>query len=149
MLRSEHEAKDCVQDVFVKLWTKRAYMLEVKSIEAFANTITRNSCLDRLKLKKQMVEIDSVANTEGSLICNDEKFDEDERLLLVDNALRKLPELHQKVFNLRDIERLEFEDIANELDTSPEHVRVLLSRARKRIKQIIEHQLQYNRQVYE
>lgn len=149
MLRSEHEAKDCVQDVFVKLWTKRAYLLEVKSIEAFANTITRNSCLDRLKLKKQMVEIDSVANTESSLICYDEKFDEDERLLLVDNALRKLPELHQKVFNLRDIERLEFEDIANELDTSPEHVRVLLSRARKRIKQIIEHQLQYNRQVYE
>jgi RNA polymerase sigma-70 factor (ECF subfamily) len=96
-----------------------------------------------------MVEIDSVANTEGSLICNDEKFDEDERLLLVENALRKLPELQQKVFNLRDIERLEFEDIANELDTSPEHVRVLLSRARKRIKQIIEHQLQYNRQVYE
>lgn len=149
MLRNEHEAKDCVQDVFVKLWTKKDYLAEVKSIEAFAYTATRNSCLDRLKLKKQMVDIETIASTEDSLIYNGEQYREDDRMLLISKALSKLPELQQKVFNLRDVERLEFDDIANQMATSPEHIRVMLSRARKRIKEIIECELQSKKQVYE
>lgn len=149
MLGNQHEAKDCLQDVFIKLWTKRQSLSEVKSIEAYCFTITRNSCLDRLRLRKHTIDIENVADSDGSLIDSPEENHDDSRMYLLNKALTKLPELHQKVFNLRDIERLEFDEIAERMSTTPEHVRVLLSRARKKIKEIIEQELVRNRLAYE
>jgi DNA-directed RNA polymerase specialized sigma24 family protein len=46
------EAEDVTQDVFLKLWDKRNQAGSIKSIEAFAITVTKNICLDKLKSKK-------------------------------------------------------------------------------------------------
>ncbi|HEY9116596.1 MAG TPA: sigma factor, partial [Roseivirga sp.] len=52
MLKSVEEAEDALQDVMVKLWDKRLQLGEYRSIEAFAVTVTKNRCLDRIKSKK-------------------------------------------------------------------------------------------------
>lgn len=141
VLQNQHEAKDCLQDVFVKLWTKREYLMEVKSVAAFATTVTKNLCLDRIKLRKPTVDIDSTLYVESSFYASEQAVHEDNRLALVDKAVAQLPAQQQQIFNLRDIEHLEFDEIAERLDLSPEHVRVLLSRARKRIREIVEKEI--------
>ncbi len=141
VLQNQHEAKDCLQDVFVKLWTKREYLMEVKSVAAFATTVTKNLCLDRIKLRKPTVDIDSTLYVESSFYASEQAVHEDNRLALVDKAVAQLPAQQQQIFNLRDIENLEFDEIAERLDLSPEHVRVLLSRARKRIREIVEKEI--------
>ena len=141
VLQNQHEAKDCLQDVFVKLWTKREYIMEVKSVAAFATTVTKNLCLDRIKLRKPTVDIDSTLYVESSFYASEQAVHEDNRLALVDKAVAQLPAQQQQIFNLRDIEHLEFDEIAERLDLSPEHVRVLLSRARKRIREIVEKEI--------
>ncbi len=51
MLGRVEEAEDSVQDAMVKLWTKKDELNKYSSIEAFAMTITKNLCLDRIRSK--------------------------------------------------------------------------------------------------
>jgi len=50
-LQRDADAEDVVQEVFIRLWTRRDKLDQYRSIEAFAMVITRNLCLDRIKSK--------------------------------------------------------------------------------------------------
>ena len=52
LLVSSDEAEDAVQEVYLKLWKGREVIHKYKSPEAFAMTMTKNYCLDRLKSKQ-------------------------------------------------------------------------------------------------
>jgi RNA polymerase sigma-70 factor (ECF subfamily) len=131
------EAKDVLQDVFLKLWTTRETLHEIKNIAAFATTIIRNQSLDRLRLRKPTIDID-IAGHRIEQEIDPTDNDNAEKLALISRTLKHLSEIQQKVFTMRDIECLEFEQIANETGMTEENVRVTLSRARKRIRELIE-----------
>lgn len=46
------EAKDIIQEIYLKLWNIRDELEKYNSIEALAMRMTRNLCLDKIKLKK-------------------------------------------------------------------------------------------------
>ena len=71
---------------------------------------------------------------------SDDNYEDDiqSKVDLVRKAINKLPEIQQKVFLMRDFEEKEFEEISLEFGLTPENLRVILSRARKRIREIIE-----------
>ena len=52
LLVSSDEAEDAVQEVFLKLWKGRDNIHHYRSPEAFAVTMTKNYCLDRLKSRQ-------------------------------------------------------------------------------------------------
>ena len=52
LLVSKEEAEDATQEVLLKLWSKNDTMASYKNVEAFAMTMTKNFCLDRLKSKQ-------------------------------------------------------------------------------------------------
>jgi len=141
ILGDKEEAKDVVQDLYIKLWSRRHDLKQINSIEAFATTIIRNLCIDRLKKIKVTVQ-----HTENyvELSSNEVLYQEDEgdeveiKVKLVRNAIKLLPEIQQKVFLMRDFEEKEFEEISLELGLTAENIRVILSRARKRVREIIE-----------
>lgn len=149
ILGNPHEAKDCVQDVYVKLWANRGILSEIRSLEAYITTVAKNQCFDRIRLRKDTVAIDKVAaRADQSTEHIDQEYS-DPRLERLNIALNQLPELQRQVFNLRDIEHMEFEEIGTKMGISPENVRVTLSRARKRIREIIEEDIIRKRQLYE
>lgn len=142
LLGDKDEARDVVQDLYLKLWAIKHTFSTINNIEAFATTIIRNLCIDRLK-KIKIVSLQSDNYREYRLNnenAYDDYYEEDvrEKVELVRKALNKLPEIQQKVFIMRDFEEKEFEEIAIELDLTPENSRVILSRARKRLREIIE-----------
>src|SRR5690554_5185109 len=51
-LKDEDEARDVVQDVFLKLWQKREELDQIENMEAFAMRMTRNRCLDIIRAGK-------------------------------------------------------------------------------------------------
>ncbi len=131
------EARDVLQDVFLKLWTTRETLHEIKNIAAFATTITRNQSIDRLRLRNPTLDIDIAGHRieqENEIPDNENA----EKLALISRTLKYLSEIQQKVFTMRDMECLEFEQIAKETNMTEENVRVTLSRARKRIRELIE-----------
>src|SRR5690625_5556802 len=50
-LISKDAAEDATQEVIIKLWKNRKKIKEYNSPEALAITITKNHCIDQLKLK--------------------------------------------------------------------------------------------------
>ena len=52
LLVSSDEAEDAVQEIFLKLWNGKEKIGKYKNPEAFAMTMTKNYCLDRLKSKQ-------------------------------------------------------------------------------------------------
>lgn len=129
------DSVDAVQEVFYKLWLQKEKLESFRSVEAFAVVITRNHCLDRLKAKGfQHTKLETVQQPvdEQSPYRIAEQKDE---MAMVNQLLSQLPELQRTVLHLRDIEGMEFEEIAEILEMNAGAVRVNLSRARKFIRE--------------
>lgn len=142
ILGDKEEARDVVQDLYLKLWSLRNSLNTINSIEAYATTIIRNLCVDRLKkIKGINLKADNCLNYSKNDYVDAENVHEErvqERVEMVRKAMKLLPDIQQKVFIMRDFEEKEFEEISEELSLSAENVRVILSRARKKIREVIE-----------
>lgn len=134
LLVSREEAEDATQEVLMKLWSKRENMGEYKSIEAFAMTMTKNFCLDRLKSKQagNLKLVHSNFTDESSSLQR--QLEAEDSVGWMEKIMKGLPEQQKLVLQLRDVEQYEFGEICELLDMKPTAVRVTLSRARKTVR---------------
>jgi RNA polymerase sigma factor (sigma-70 family) len=135
ILQDEEEAKDVLQDVFLKLWQKREELERVENLEAFAFRMTRNRCLDMIR-SRRTISIESLKKVK---FPEEESSDTDfldlsNSVGLVKRIIAELPDLQRTVIHLRDIEQLEFDEIADATDMNVNAIRVNLSRARKKVR---------------
>jgi RNA polymerase sigma-70 factor (ECF subfamily) len=137
ILEQTEEAEDVVQEVFIRLWNKREKLDEYRSVEALAMITTKNMCLDKIKAKRYPVE--NMENHRHFLenMSEDTKVDHSDMMYLINKAMKMLPEQQRMIIHLRDVEGYEFEDIALVVDMNENAIRVALSRARKRIRELI------------
>lgn len=139
LLVSREEAEDATQEVLLRLWSKSKAMGSYNNVEAFAMTMTKNFCLDRLKSKQagNLKLVHSNYREEGSSL--QKQVEVNDSVYWVQKIMQDLPEQQKMVLQLRDIEEYDFEEISEMLDMKPTAVRVALSRARKTIrKKLIE-----------
>ena len=134
LLVSAEEAEDATQEVLLKLWSKKHVMEQYNNVEAFAMTMVKNFCLDRLK-SKQAGNLKLVhSNYEDSNISLQQQLEQSDSVNWVQKIMEELPEQQKMVLQLRDVEEYDFEEIASMLDMNPTAVRVTLSRARKTVR---------------
>ena len=134
-LVSVEEAEDATQDVLLKLWNLREKLGSYKNPEAFAMTITRNHCLDKLKSKHAQNLKITHNNYEDHSHKLQNKIELRDTVSLVEKFIKTLPVQQQLVIQLRDIEQYEFKEISEVLDMKETAIRVALSRARKILKE--------------
>ncbi len=135
LLVSNEEAEDATQEVLLKLWTKNEQMTKYKSVEAFAMTMTKNYCLDKLK-SKQASNLKLVhSNYQDENTSLQRQVEIEDSLEWMHKIIETLPEQQKMVIQLRDIEQYDFDEISEMLDMKPTAVRVALSRARKEVRQ--------------
>ncbi|MBY0435566.1 MAG: sigma-70 family RNA polymerase sigma factor, partial [Cyclobacteriaceae bacterium] len=53
LLGSSDDAKDVVQEVFIKVWNGREQLNEIQNLEAWCMRITKNMSLDRLRQQQR------------------------------------------------------------------------------------------------
>ncbi|WP_310994160.1 RNA polymerase sigma factor [Aequorivita marina] len=133
ILVSKDEADDAVQEVFLKLWKGREKITNYKSPEAYAMTMTKNYCLDRLK-SKQASNLKIIHSNYRTSENIEKKIEANDGVELVFKIIETLPEQQKIVLQLRDVEQFEFAEIAKMLDSNETAVRVSLSRARKAVR---------------
>ncbi|MBC2839460.1 RNA polymerase sigma factor [Robiginitalea sp. SC105] len=135
LLISSEEAEDATQEVLMKLWAGKKKMGRYKNVEAFAMTMTKNFCLDRLKSKQsgnlKLVHSNYADKGASSLQKQVEARDS---VSLVERIMDDLPEQQRLILQLRDVESYEYEEIEKLMDMKPTAVRVTLSRARKAVR---------------
>ena len=135
LLVSKEEAEDATQEVLLKLWSKNESMAEYKNVEAFAMTMTKNFCLDRLK-SKQASNLKLVhSNYQDENTSLQKQLEAEDSVRWMERIMDTLPEQQKMVLQLRDVEQYEFEEICELLDMKPTAVRVTLSRARKTVRE--------------
>ncbi|MEP2278930.1 RNA polymerase sigma factor [Maribacter sp.] len=135
LLVSTEEAEDATQEILIKLWSKKNKMESYNNVEAFAMTMTKNFCLDRLKSKQagnlKLVHTnytDANTSLQGQLEAKDS-------ISWVERIMAELPEQQKMVLQLRDVEQYEYDEIEKLLGMKPTAIRVALSRARKTVKE--------------
>jgi RNA polymerase sigma-70 factor (ECF subfamily) len=134
MLQNVPEAEDVVQEIFLRLWSRRDKLEEYKSIEAFAMTMTKNLCLDNLKSKRNKTD---EYKKEHDQVIDKTPYSEMEKgdsYNLVKKLIDQLPEQQKLIIHLRDIEGYGYEEIAEMMNISENTIRVNLSRARKKVR---------------
>lgn len=134
LLVSTEEAEDATQEVLLKLWAGKRNMGRYNNIEAFAMTMTKNFCLDRLKSRQSgnlKLVHSNYADNGGGL---QHQIEAEDSVAWVERIMQELPEQQRMILQLRDVEAYEYEEIEQMLDMKPTAVRVALSRARKAVR---------------
>lgn len=133
ILVSKDEAEDAVQEVFLKLWHGKQNIENYKNPEAFAITMTKNYCLDRLK-SKQASNLKIVHSNYQTSENIEKNVEANDGVQMVFKIMETLPEQQRIVLQLRDVEQFEFSEIAQMLESNETAIRVALSRARKTVR---------------
>jgi RNA polymerase sigma-70 factor, ECF subfamily len=134
LLGSEELARDAIQQSMMKLWENRHKLFQYDNKRAFVFKVVRNVCLDELKRKKPILSDGDIY--ENLQIVNPELTqDRKEIFIFINECISTLSENQRDVIQMRDIDGLEFEEISEILGMEVQYIRVLLSRARKAVKE--------------
>ncbi len=136
ILRDADEAADVVQEAFANVWEHRARLVDVTSIRSYLFTAVRNMCLDRLRRSREcrLSEPDAVA----ALASEDVQADVENRqhLQLLEAMMQTLSPDCVQVIRLNAYNGLSAQEIADVTGFSHDKVRALLSRGRRRLREM-------------
>jgi RNA polymerase sigma-70 factor (ECF subfamily) len=131
------EAKDIVQEIYIKLWNIRTELDKYNSVEALAMKMTRNLCLDKIKLKKT-IPLNPLL--QQKMVEENNKETEQEVIIAANRAkkiIEQLDDPQKSILQLHDIQGYDYEEIAEILEMNINTIRVTLSRARKKVKELL------------
>lgn len=135
LLISREAAEDATQEVILKLWSRKDKLNHYANVEAFAMTVTKNHCLDELKSKKNSHLKIVHQNYDSKAPSLQQEMEVKDEMSLIEQIIQHLPAQQQLVFQLRDVEQYEFEEIEKITGMNATAIRVALSRARKKIRE--------------
>jgi RNA polymerase sigma-70 factor (ECF subfamily) len=135
-LRNREEAEDAIQDVFLRLWVNRQQLETYQSIEALAVQMTKNVCLDRLKShhKTKTSGDTDMLTVQSSDVSPYRQVENTDSAGLIHKLIGELPEQQKLVLHLRDVEEYSLEEIEQVTGLSNANIRVILSRARQKLR---------------
>jgi len=117
----------------------------VSNITGFVFMTTRNYCIDVLRKKKLEIDDSSLQLEILRSEYGQEQLEWKELNIIIKRILKGLPEQQREVIIMRDLDGYEFIEIAAATQLKVEHVRVLLSRARKQVSIKLEKIYNYDR----
>lgn len=138
ILKNEEETRDALQDLMVKLWNKRSELDKCNSQSAYIVTVAKNYSFDLLKKKRpaNLNEADSYKILQ--LKADSLSLETKEKFECVHKVIETLPEKYRTVIQLRDIDGYSFEEIKTMTGFEVSNLRVILSRARQKVKTEVE-----------
>lgn len=136
LLGNAEDAEDMVQEVYMKLWNKRDALPDVQDVEAYCVTLTKNMCIDRLRMAEvEKEDVDEVPTMLAAIDDVEAQVERRDAVEQVKQIIETLPEHQQQVITLRDMEDCSFEEIVEQTGLTAVNIRMLLSRARKTIRE--------------
>lgn len=140
--KNDTDADDIAQQVFIKLWTKRAILANVRNFETYLYTITKNTVLNHMASQKAfMVDISDVRNLSTENTSPLEQIEASDLQLLIDMTVENMPPQRQAVYKLSRVEGLSNDQIAERLGlqkkTVENHLNLALGEIRKVLKMFI------------
>jgi RNA polymerase sigma factor (sigma-70 family) len=136
-LGNEEEAKDVVQEVFIRVWNGREQMYQVQNWEAWCMRITKNLSLDRIRsmTRKQTHPMEENFDLRQEALTPHESTEIHESMQRITRLIAALPEKQRQVIHLRDVEGYSYNEICEILELDMNQVKVNLFRARNAVRE--------------
>lgn len=144
ILKNEEETRDALQDLMVKLWDKRNDLVRCNNQTAYIITMAKNHSFDLLKKKRPTRIGENEEHKILNLASDDGEADAKEKFEHVRMVIEALPEKYREVIRLRDIDGFEFDEISEMTGYEVPYIRVILSRARQKVKEEVEKKYNYD-----
>lgn len=125
--------KDCIQDLFLKLWKNRESLPAVQSVKAYLFRSLRNHLINSLSIQKPTISINNETDENLLVIYSHEEFlihdqvTEENRHHVI-SALNKLTSRQREAIYLRYFDDLDFDTIAQVMEMNVQSVRNTISR---------------------
>ncbi|MEZ4699114.1 MAG: RNA polymerase sigma-70 factor [Rhodothermales bacterium] len=105
ILHDEAGAYDVLQDVFLKIWERRAALDPASSLQALLYTMTRNACLNVRRKNGYIVhdsedDLGPIALAQSDEVAADQRFDAEALQRQIDTWIQELPERRREAFLL-------------------------------------------------
>ncbi len=117
--RNREDARDVLQEVFIKLARQPALLCSVRDSRAFLLRLTHNSAIDLLRRRGTRDKHHEQFGSEHSVFASGENPDEDAFREALSTALGELPPDQRAVLHLKLWEEFTFEQIAEALGIQP------------------------------
>ena len=129
----QDESDDLFQETLSRLYESAHQNRPVANVTGYAIKIARNLWLNLQRGRKPVVSLDH-----AELQVHDMPHERTEMLDLIQMAMELLTEDYREAFYLREFNDMPYDDIAEILGISSGNVRIRVTRARERIRQILE-----------
>lgn len=132
--------KDCIQDVFVKLYTKRHALDAVANLESYLYVSLRNRLNDEFRRNSHLCDNEitdknlTELNDTSDIIVVEHMEEEQKRLLSVNEYMKCLSPRQQQIINLYYIEQRKYDDICRIMGINYQSVRNLMHRSISRLR---------------
>jgi len=138
LLNNADDSEDILQDTYYKLWSRRDELLNIHQPEAFCVRLVKNLCLDFLKsprnrLDDEPAELINISTGKTP----DKELESKEKVQQIEALIEQLPEKQRIVMQMRGCGDCSLEEIETVTGESAANVRVLLSRARNTLKNML------------
>ncbi|MCL6258622.1 RNA polymerase sigma factor [Aquiflexum sp. TKW24L] len=132
-VKDREVAQDVLQAVFEKAWLRKEELQKMENPTGWMVRSLKNESLQHFRVSKKfdpLGDFDFETKEEKS-------HDRSEEVKMVFRFLESLPEKQREIFQLREVEGLTYEEIAEYLEVSLDQVKVNLHRARKTLKEYL------------
>lgn len=137
-LQSSELASDAVQEVFIKIWSARLRLPEVKDIKSFIFIVTRNVIVSDLRKKVFHHHLNEETELlQADTVLPDRQLSLKESMAIVLEAIHHLTPQQRKVYTLSRTVGLSHDEIAKQMGISTETVRTHIKQALRSLRKYL------------
>lgn len=139
--RNRDETLDKVQETFIKVWDYLRTGKKLDHVRGFLYRVAKNTIIDAAR-KKTTLSLDALIE-EGSEYQPSENDSDFEKSHIIDEAIRelsRLPDHHREILQLRFIQDLTLQEIAQVYQESENTISVRIHRALKQARSLFTEQ---------
>lgn len=136
-----HQAEDLSQDVFVEVLLHPERYRSGTSFKTYIYTIGHHRAVDYVRKQAHVTYVEDFSqdiSLQQDTLLLEEKIIRDEKKKELYHCMKQLKPEYERVLYLIDLEGLSYEEAARVLEKSQGQVKVLIHRARKKLRQRME-----------
>lgn len=134
-LKDEVVAEDLSQDIFVKIWTYRETLPDIRSFNTYIYRMTRNAALNHIRGGRQKINLSDISILDDKDI--ESEYQTKEKELLIRLTVEHMPPQRQRIFKMSREQGLSNDDIALKLGISKKTVENNITLALRELRDVI------------
>lgn len=141
LLRSESDAADCLQEAYTRMWEKRDRLKDMENPEGYCMVTVRRIAIDMIRHRgkdEAGISGDPPPDIPAPEASPSEISEHRDDLRILSSLLEQLPERQRQVVEMSGVSGLSNRQIEEATGLSSENVRTLLSRGRKKLRELFD-----------